>query len=132
MRDFAAWINSFIGVKSPAADGPTVAPSRTITDQGYTVHLDLTDQVLAIDAPADEGWAYDLDEEAFAPGERTLLQEAPLRATLAQTERFAPPEMLSAAVLAQKGKIFDDGLYAAVEVAAQDGAGRHPGKPPPK
>jgi hypothetical protein len=35
---------------------------------------------------------------------------------------------VSASVLAQKAKIFDDGLYAAVEVATQDGAGRHAGK----
>ena len=35
---------------------------------------------------------------------------------------------VSAAALLLKAKHFDDGLYAAVELAAQDGAGRFPGK----
>ena len=37
-------------------------------------------------------------------------------------------DMLPAALLVQKAKLFDDGLYAAVELAAQDGAGRFAGK----
>ena len=35
---------------------------------------------------------------------------------------------VSASVLAQKAKQFDDGLYAAVDLAAQSGAGKFPGK----
>ena len=53
------------------------------------------------------------------------LAEATPRATLSGlgADGFA-----SAAVLAQKAKHFDDGLYAAVELAAQNGAGRFGGK----
>ena len=46
-----------------------------------------------------------------------------MRPTLAAGGGF-----VSASVLAQKAKQFDDGLYAAVELAAQNGAGRYPGK----
>jgi hypothetical protein len=48
-----------------------------------------------------------------------------LSATLGPIDSTA---LVSASVLAQKAKIFDDGLYATVEVAAQEGAGRHAGK----
>jgi hypothetical protein len=56
---------------------------------------------------------------------RLHAEEPALHPTLAglATNEFAP-----AAVLAQKAKQFDDGLYAAVELAAQDGLGRFAGK----
>ncbi|HEX4149990.1 MAG TPA: hypothetical protein VHY20_13420, partial [Pirellulales bacterium] len=53
--------------------------------------------------------------------------EAPLYPTLAATEAG---ELVSASALAQKAKQFDDGLYAAVELAAEQGAGSLPGKAP--
>jgi hypothetical protein len=95
-----------------------VAGKRSVTADGYTVELDLTTQVLAISAPADEERGFALDDQPSAA-------EAPLTATLG---RIDVEEPVSASVLAQKAKIFDDGLYAAVEVAAQEGAGQHPGK----
>ena len=52
-------------------------------------------------------------------------EELPLSATLAE---FSDGRTVSAALLAQKAKQFDDGLYAAVDVAAQQGAGRITGK----
>lgn len=52
-------------------------------------------------------------------------EEDPLAPTLAP---FAQGETVSAALLAQKAKQFDDGLYAAVDVAAQQGAGKFSGK----
>ncbi|MBI3862261.1 MAG: hypothetical protein HY290_10235 [Planctomycetia bacterium] len=52
-------------------------------------------------------------------------EELPVSATLAQ---FSGARTVSAALLAQKAKQFDDGLYAAVDVAAQQGAGRFAGK----
>lgn len=52
-------------------------------------------------------------------------EELPLSATLSQ---FTGGETVSAALLAQKAKQFDDGLYAAVDLAAQQGAGRFAGK----
>src|SRR5262249_11557943 len=51
--------------------------------------------------------------------------ELPLSATLAQ---FSGERTGSAALLAQKAKQFDDGLYAAVELAAQQGGGQITGK----
>jgi hypothetical protein len=52
--------------------------------------------------------------------------EAPaLHSTLAE---LATTEFTSAAALAQKAKQFDDGLYAAVELASQNGAGKFRGK----
>ncbi len=52
-------------------------------------------------------------------------EELPLSATLAE---FSDGRTVSAALLAQKAKQFDDGLYAAVDVAAQQGAGHIAGK----
>lgn len=90
---------------------------RIVSVPGYKVELDLTGQRLAVSAPALEvGWREE-DEGATA--------EPPLSATLGSAD---PSKPLSASILAQKAKIFDDGLYAAVEVAAQEGAGRHAGK----
>jgi len=51
--------------------------------------------------------------------------EDPVRPTLSQ---IGSGRFVSQAVLAQKAKQFDDGLYAAVDLAAQSGAGLWPGK----
>jgi hypothetical protein len=45
-----------------------------------------------------------------------------------QNEPSDTPRIVSAAMMLQKAKQFDDGLYAAVELAAQAGAGSFPGK----
>ena len=95
-----------------------VTGKRIIITGSYKVELDLTSQVLAIEAPIDED--FDFGED-FKPGP----SEARLKATLDWTDMT---DFLSASVLAQKAKIFDDGLYAAVEVAAQNGLGQHAGK----
>jgi hypothetical protein len=87
----------------------TVAGRRSVIAGDFRVELDLTSQVLAIHAP-DRGY---------------VAGEAPLGATLGTIDPEAP---VSASVLSQKAKVFDDGLYAAVEVAAQKGAGRLSGK----
>lgn len=125
-----ALIKSLFGLKQPsvvtsaafkagtAANELAVPKTRTVITGGFTVELDLTSQVLAVTAPIDRDFDY---RGGFEPG----LAEARLRATLGQTNKT---NFLSASVLAQKAKIFDDGLYAAVEVAAQNGAGRHAGK----
>jgi hypothetical protein len=133
MRRLLAWIRSVFGLASvaPVVEAPAVvgagrtavpdlaAPARrTVTGDGFKVDLDLTSQVLAIHAPLDR-------EIRFGPGVERGRAEAPLSATLGTINPMAP---VSASVLAQKAKIFDDGLYAAVEVAAQEGAGRHTGK----
>ena len=93
---------------------------RTVITDGYEVELDLTSQVLAVKAPIDRDFDFDYRED-FKPGSA----EARLNATLDWTDTTP---FLSASVLAQKAKIFDDGLNAAVEVAAQNGTGQHAGK----
>lgn len=95
-----------------------VPGKRTMTVAAWKIELDLATQELAVDAPPDL-------ELAFDPSFERDHAEAPLSATLGTVEGRA---LVSASVLAQKAKIFDDGLYAAVEVAAQEGAGGHAGK----
>jgi hypothetical protein len=82
---------------------------KEFTNQGYRIQLDLSRQVLGLDIP-EEKWS---------------AEESPLRPTL---PRRWPAGFVSAAALAMKAKQFDDGLYAATELAAQNGAGRYPGK----
>ena len=82
---------------------------KEFTNQGYRIQLDLSRQVLGLDIP-EEKW----------PAE-----EIPLLPTL---PRGWSTGFLSAAALAMKAKQFDDGLYAATELAAQNGAGHYPGK----
>src|SRR5437764_1328798 len=96
-----------------APEESRTAPTRVVEDQGYRVRLDLGPQVLSIEVPEDRGFA--------AGGESN---EAPIRPTLAGTG----DGLVSGSMLAQKAKQFDDGLYAAVELAAQAGAGTFAGK----
>jgi hypothetical protein len=123
MLGLRALIKSVLGSDSGGATRGTAASEFTATGKriviadGFRVELDLTRQVLAIHAP-DRETDYRLDGEADAV-------EAPLSATL---DTIDPTQPVSASVLAQKAKVFDDGLYAAAEVAAQEGAGRHTGK----
>lgn len=95
-----------------ASEAPPVGPSRDVEEKGYRVRLDLGRQVLALDVPED------LDFRASEP------MEAPISPTLAgESGAF-----VSASMLAQKAKQFDDGLYAAFELAAERGAGTFGGK----
>ncbi len=85
---------------------------RELDEQGYRVRLDLRDQVLRVAIPEDR---------SSGKGGAT---EAPILPTL----QGSSDGFVSASMLAQKAKQFDDGLYAAVELAAQKGAGRLGGK----
>ena len=73
----------------------------------YLVEIDKATQVLALDIPEDSGL-----------GEAELLARPPLFAR----------RMMPASLVAQKAKMFDDGLMAAVELAADRGCGRLRGK----
>lgn len=80
--------------------------------------FDLSTQVLKLDVPEDRG---------YWPGAREgQPRESAPRSSFAALG--ARPALLSAAELAYKAKQFDDGLYAAVELAAERGAGDFPGK----
>lgn len=89
---------------------------REVHTDGWCVRLDLAGQMLQAEVPE---FVSDFRRET-APdcGDDPLLPTLPLDAD-------AP---VSAATLLLKSKQFDDGLYAAVEMAAQRGAGRFPGK----
>lgn len=101
---------TFFLVAASPAEVPT--PVRELDVQGYHVRLDLSRQVLGIKIPDDRVY-----------GERGVV-ETPIAPTL-PTGRGA---FISGSMLSQKAKQFDDGLYAAVERAAQDGAGKFQGK----
>lgn len=109
---------AFAAVAIAAAESPekNAGPRlvREISEQGYRIQLDLSSQVLRLEVPEDRGWANEATHE-----------EAAIAPTLAGV---ADRRFTSASVLAQKAKQFDDGLYAAVELAAQQGAGMFAGK----
>jgi hypothetical protein len=107
-----ALLTSLLMASAPE-EQPRPTPTRDIDDQGYRVRLDLGPQVLSVLIPEDRG---------FGDGRAT--QEAPISPTLA----IGRSTLVSASMLAQKAKQFDDGLYAAVELAAQHGAGSFAGK----
>jgi len=100
----------------PPSDTPAV-PVRTIDEvPGWQIVVDARDQVVALDVSHRRTY-----------GERDGEGETTVTATLPPALPNAAP-FVSAAMLVQKAKIFDDGLYAAVELAAQEGAGRFRGK----
>jgi hypothetical protein len=85
---------------------------RELVSDGYLVRVDESQQTLKIHADDDPVW------------ERTALN--PTLASL--QKRMSSERFVSASMLAFKAKQFDDGLYAAVDLAAQHGAGKYPGK----
>jgi hypothetical protein len=98
-----------------AAPAAGSAPIREVTDQGFLVRLDLSAQVLGINIPEDKG---------FGGNGRA---EAPIEPTL---QGIDGGRFVSASMLAQKAKQFDDGLYAAAELAVEDGVAQFAGKAP--
>src|SRR5678816_3269336 len=118
MQRFGSFIRSLLG-QTPGSRGPippdsvaatsslanefAVPTKRIINTAGYSIELDLSTQVLAVEAPIDTNWDFD-----YSRGELRS-SDAPLSPTLAMTGTTAP---LSASVLTQKAKLFDDGLYA--------------------
>jgi hypothetical protein len=81
----------------------------------YEITLDLSPQVLRLGVPEDRGY-----------GSSRGTVETPLYPSFSEAnldETFAP-----AAALALKAKQFDDGLYACVEIAADAGLDRFPGR----
>jgi hypothetical protein len=83
---------------------------REVRSEGYRIRLDLHRQVLGFDIPNESAW---------------LEQEMPL---IPAFPGHLSTDFVSAGTLAMKAKLFDDGFYAALELALQNGAGRYPGK----
>jgi hypothetical protein len=107
-------LGSGMGAAPPAPRPET--GTREFEAEGFRVRVDVAPQVIAIDVPEDVSYA----ERAG-----TKRVDVPLMPTIPVT---GGQRMVSGALLAQKAKQFDDGLYAAVDLAAQHGAGQYPGK----
>jgi hypothetical protein len=100
------------GVPMKAVSSP-LAREKEI--DGFQVKIDMTGQVLAINIPEDRDY-----------GEKSQKVEPPLFPTAGQAMQGG--RFVSASMLAAKAKQFDDGLYAAVDMAAQNGCGTYAGK----
>lgn len=112
----AAILEKLRSLRPQSPDLPEVgALTREVTDRGYRIRWDVAEQVLRISVP-----------EPVAFGDREAPNEEPLQ----PTPGHGAPKFIAAAMLVQKAKQFDDGLYAAVDLAAQRGAGAFPGKGP--
>lgn len=89
---------------------------REFVSDGYVVQVDESNQTLKLHAEEDD---------LFWQGTPLI----PTFASITSIQRSVLSErFVSASMLAFKAKQFDDGLYAAVEVAAQQGAGKYLGK----
>jgi hypothetical protein len=84
------------GSEAPTSCGGV---TRDLRGDGWHVRLDLTPQVLSLAIP---------EETTSREGEEALAPTCP-----------ASDGFVSASMLAVKAKLFDDGLYAAAEIAAQ-------------
>ena len=87
--------------------------TREVRSDDWLIRLDLAGQVLRLEVP-----------ESFVGWGGRRVNSEPLLPTL-PTADTGP---VSAAALLLKAKQFDDGLYAAADLAAQRGAGRFAGK----
>ncbi len=103
---------TFFLVAASPAEVPT--PVRELDVQGYHVRLDLSRQVLGIEIPDDRVY-----------GERGVV-ETPIALDPPNGPRACSSR---ARCSPRRAKQFDDGLYAAVERAAQDGAGNFRARP---
>ena len=86
--------------RKPVTTAPAGAVTRDVIEGRCHVQLDLTPQVLWLQIPPETTWLE--GEEPLAPTSKQLSED-----------------FISASMLAVKAKLFDDGLYAAVELAAQ-------------
>jgi hypothetical protein len=117
-----AWIVGVLGLSAATINAAPLAEQsssdanfkliREVRQHGYRVELDLSTQMLHLSMPQDT--AFGMEGH----------QEVPITSAITGRNDY----FVSASVLAQKGKQFDDGLYAAVELAAQQGLGALPGK----
>src|SRR5262245_64237934 len=85
---------------------------REIVSGGWRVRLDVSKQVLSVEVPEIMHWG-----QTSSPDE-----------VLSPTLPYLAGAPVPAAALLFKAKQCDDGLYAAVELAAQHGAGHFAGK----
>jgi hypothetical protein len=111
------WAQSDLRGQRPSGEQPRDGQpkmTREVREKEYLIRLDLTRQVLRVSIP-----------EQTVIGEKAGTVEEPLHPTLRD---ILPEAFVPVSVLVQKAKQFDDGLYAAVDIAAQKGAGSFAGK----
>jgi len=105
------------------SQGDDGTPVRTGHLGNYTVQLELSEQVLGLDI---------LEEIKFGGGLHGRSVDTPVYSSLADLvpafNTVGQRLFVSASMLAQKAKQFDDGLYAAVALAAQLGTAGFAGK----
>lgn len=100
------------GEPTCATSAPPGEFLREFVSDDYVLQVDESRQTLKLHAEDDPAWK----PNALSP-------------TLSSVQNhFYSEKFTSASMLAYKAKQFDDGLYAAVELAAQYGAGKYPGK----
>ena len=116
---FCCWTSGAVSAGEAAARNKGERPMREIEAEGFRIQLDLSTQVLRLDIPEDRGFG---DVSGRLEVKR---EEAAVVPTLSGMGR---EDFISASILAQKARQFDDGLYAAVDLAAQQGAGCFAGK----
>src|SRR5689334_529457 len=107
-RPRASGVREVYCVAHPGESGLT-SRLHEVSLQGWRVRLDLREQVLSIDVSA-HTWRDWREEDSLSP------------------VVFDDTRFVSAAALLWKAKAFDDGLLAAIDLAAQHGAGRFPGR----
>jgi len=123
------WLRHLRGLArvAPGKNAPASKKQAALREyelKGWTLTLDPRKQVLRLDVPKDERIEQVFEKDAQRVG-TVVRGEPPLRARI---ELAADASFVPAGVLAMKAKQFDDGLYAAVELAAYHGRGRFPGK----
>ena len=110
---------SSVGSSAPGGERTSLmkaAQLRTIRQDGLEITYDLSSLVLRLDLPEEARWVQERTSP-FDPAPPDRVEEPPVLPTLP----VADTGFVCAAVLSQKAKQFDDGLYAAVEEALQDG-----------
>ena len=113
---------------------------RELSEEGYTIRVDSSSQVLRISAfdetdldPATQEVSFD---PFFPQPSSEMLRPPPLDPVTGPVENVIHPTLhgllderfVPTSLLVQKAKQFDDGLFAGVERAAQNGAGLFAGK----
>lgn len=100
LADLAEMVDEFPPPRVSRGVSPSGGPTRDLRQAQWHIRLNLAPQVLSLEIP---------DELTLEKGEERLYPTCPIT------------DFVSASMLAVKAKVFDDGLYAAVELAAQPG-----------
>ena len=96
---------------------------RSFQEQGLEGRVDLSSQVLQLDVPEEKQSVW---RDRQKSGSEAGPQEAAIRVRVAEPGQAL--DFVSLSMLVLKAKLFDDRLYASIELAAQRGTGTFTGK----